>query len=76
LAATATTGLLLAFGFFILYLAGAIVITGAPQQSASGADYQRSVVATTILAFGASMWTDAALPMLRERFDRVFRGQG
>jgi hypothetical protein len=60
-------GVALAFGFSLLYLAGAFVITGKFVVLETDPDFSRVAAAMSMLAFGAGFAIEFAAPILRER---------
>jgi hypothetical protein len=63
----ATAGILIAFGFALLYLAGGIVITGAVVSLTTDPDFMRVAIIMSILGFASAFLLREAATVLQER---------
>lgn len=63
----ATAGILIAFGFALLYLAGGIVLTGNVISLTADNDFMRIAISMSILGFAAAFLLNEAAESLQER---------
>jgi hypothetical protein len=71
----ARAGILIAFGFAILYLAGSIVITGAVVSLTTDQDFTRVAITMSILGFASALLLHEAAANLQERLTETLKGR-
>jgi hypothetical protein len=71
----ARAGILIAFGFAILYLAGGIVITGAVVSLTTDQDFMRVAITMSILGFASALLLHEAAANLQDRLMETLKGR-
>jgi len=71
----ARAGILIAFGFAILYLAGGIVITGAVISLTTDQDFMRVAITMSILGFASAFLLHEAAANLQDRLMETLKGR-
>jgi hypothetical protein len=71
----ATAGILISFGFALLYLAGGIVISGNVVSLDKPADFTRIAISMSILGFAAAFLLNEAAASLQDRFTATLKAR-
>jgi len=71
----ARAGILIAFGFASLYLAGGIVITGTVVSLTTDQDFMRVAITMSLLGFASALLLHEATANLQERLMETLKGR-